>query len=603
VIIPALVRLYDRLIEEGDETVAAKGYSRQKISFKVVLNEDGTLHAFEPVSVAIPRPTKPGKGGVSPEIKFDHRPELRLVPGQSKPSGSGLNPCLLWDNAAYMLGFKAEDPKPERTKDAFEAFRKKHLELRDEIKDDGFRRVCKFLESWQPADVHKYPEIAGFAPGFGVFQLRGDAEYTHDRKTIRSWWEAQCTDDAPDASDDSPRVPSLADGAVQPIARLHEPKIKGVFGAQSSGAALVSFNQSAFTSYDKEQGNNAPVGVQDAFKYCTALNRLTTDKDRRVSIAGDTLVFWSDGAPKVVEDWFAAEIADSKPDEQARHLFLRMREGKAVDELGDPSIPFYVLGLSPNIARLSVRLFLASTVGDIVGKLRSHHAGLAMLPEPPGAPPITIRAIVNETAMAKGGFPDSDRVIPTLAGEVARAILTGNTYPAALLAGIVARVRVEGLADDTTRNDWRNAQHRRCAIIRACLVRNFKKEVPVSLDLECTTPAYLFGRLFAVLERIQENALGDINRTIKDSYFGAAATTPASVFPRLLKLAQHHLNKIDGDKRGQRITRERELGEIVNRLPAERFPRLFSLPDQGLFAIGYYHQRATFFTKRETTES
>ena len=602
-IIPALVRLYDRLIEDGDKTVAPKGYSRQQISFKVVLNKNGTLHSFQPVSVAVSRQVKKGKGGAPPEVKVDQRAEPRLVPGQGKPSAKGLNPCFLWDNAAYMLGFKAEDPKPERTQAAFKAFREKHEALRDEIEDDGFRCVCKFLESWRPSEARSHKEIADFAPGFGVFQICGDSEYVHERKAIRAWWDTQCADDAPDANDDSPRAPSLADGSDQPIARLHEPKIKSVFGAQSSGAAIVSFNQPAFTSYDKDQGANAPVGVDDAFKYCTALNRLTTDETRRVRIAGDTLVFWSEGAPKAVEDWFAAELADSRPDEQARDLFLRVREGKAVNEIGDPTTPFYVLGLSPNIARLSVRLWLASTVGNIVTKLQDHHAALAMLPEPDDAPPLTIRAIVNETVMAKGGFPDSDRAIPTLSGEVARAILTGHSYPAALLAGVLARVRIEGLADKSTRNDWRNAQHRRCAIIRACLVRNLKKEIPVSLDVECTTPAYLLGRLFSVLERIQENALGDINRTIKDSYFGAAAMTPAGVFPRLLKLAQHHLNKIDGDKRGQRITRERELGEIVNRLPAEQFPRLFSLPEQGLFAIGYYHQRATFFTKRETTQS
>jgi len=597
-IIPALVRLYDRLISDGDPTVAAAGYSRQQISFKIVLNLDGSLHAIEPVSITtITEKTRRVKGQDVKERRETTRPAPLLLPGQSKPSGSGLNPCFLWDNSAYMLGFKPADPAPARTAAAFAAFRDKHLALQNVIADDGFRAVATFLAAWKPdRAAQAHPGLTDISTNFGVFQLRADAQYIHERPAIRAWWNAQQQGLAAAPVDAAPPAPSLVSGITQPIARLHEPRIKSVFGAQSSGATIVSFNQPAFSSYGKDQGANAPLGIVDAFKYCTALNRLTTDATRRVTIGGDTFVFWSEGAPKFVVDWFAGEFGDTQADVTARDAFLRAREGRSVSAIPSAAAPFYVLGLSPNMSRLSVRLWLASTVGEIVARLDVHHQALQLLPEPADQRPLTIRAIVNETAMAKGGFPDSDRVIPTLASAVALAILNGTAYPAALLSGILSRVRIDGLASDATRKDHRTAAHRRCSIIRAVLTRNHQMEVPVSIDPARTDPPYLLGRLFAVLEKTQENALGDINRSIKDSYFGSATATPAAVFPRLIKVAQHHLGKIDGERRGQRVMRDREIGEIVQALNG--FPTLLNLEQQGLFVIGYYHQRQSYFTKK-----
>ncbi len=600
-IIPSLVRLYDRLVDEGDETVAPKGYSRQQVSFKVVLNRNGSLHGIEPVFVEVPREIrKRAKGQTVAETKIDRRPAPLLVPGQSKPSGSGLNPCFLWDNAVYMLGFKVDDPKPDRTREAFTAFRSKHLSLLGQIKDDGFKAVCMFLESWKPADAMAHKELPELATNFGVFQLRGEAAYVHGRPAVQSWWDIRTKlldTDAPGV-EMAPSVPSLTTGLPQSIARLHEPKIKGVMGAQSSGATIVSFNQSSFTSYGKEQGANAPVGTDDAFKYCTALNRLTTDDKHRVRIAGDTLVFWSEAKGRTGEDvaaWFAASLDDTAVTDERLSAFMdSVRSGRPVKEFGDPSAPFYILGLSPNMSRLGIRLWLVSSVGDIVRRLSDHHRGLHVEPVPDQSGTLTIRRLVNETASPKGGFPDGERVIPTLAADVTRAILVGTPYPRSLLSGIVARARVEGLADSQTRNDFRNAQHRRCAVIRACLTRNHRMEVPVSLDPDRSDTAYVLGRLFAILERVQENAFErDINRTIKDSYYGSASTSPSCVFPRLLKLTQHHMNKINNP--GKRVTRERELCSVLGRLTD--LPRILGLEDQGLFAIGYYHQRQSYFPK------
>jgi CRISPR-associated protein Csd1 len=244
------------------------------------------------------------------------------------------------------------------------------------------------------------------------------------------------------------------------------------------------------------------------------------------------------------------------------------------------------------MSRLGVRMWLVSTVGEMASRLATHWNALDMEPRGERSDSmLSVARIVGETVPPKGGFPDGGRVNPTLAAEVTRAILTGSTYPRSLLAGVIDRARIEGLADSQTRNDYRDAQYRRCAVIRACLTRNHSMEVPVALDLERTDPPYLLGRLFAVLERIQENALGQINRTIKDSYYGSGSSTPAAIFPRLISLSRHHLNKIENP--GQRTLREKELGGIMDGL--SRFPGTLGMEAQGLFAIGYYHQRQSYF--------
>lgn len=615
-IIPALVRYYDRLEAEGDE-IAPLGYGLQQVSFKIVLNKNGTLHAFERESVTevIPSKGRP-KDKAAPKTK--ERPKKIRVCGQSKPSGSGINPCFLWDNAAYILGFKPDDPKPERTKEAFNAFRDRHLALRAEIKDEAFRAVCSFLESWRPSDARQHKDLAEIATNFGVFQIRGEQGYVHERPAVKAWWESvgMLSEEAADEDEEPKRtpaksptrfVPSLTTGMPQPLARLHEPKIKGVQGAQSSGATIVSFNQDAFTSYGKEQGANAPIGRDDAFKYCTALNSLTGSDEHRVRLAGDTIVFWSE-KPTAAEEVVCMTIGDTPKwnDDRAREAYERAVRGESEHEdYADADTPFYILGLSPNASRLSVRMWQRSTAGDVISNVRQHVADLEMLPSPEGAPPLTIRRIINETAAPKSGWPDEATVSPLLYPQVLRAVVAGGAYPRSLLAGVLARVRAEGLADNETRTDWRYSQHRRCSIIRAWLLRDARhrhedKEIPVSLDETRSDSPYLLGRLFAILERIQENGLGkSVNRTIKDSYFGSACTTPAGVFPRLLRLTQHHLNKIEHP--GQRTARDKELGAVLAYL--QEFPTLHSMQQQGLFAIGYYHQRQKYFTSRAETDA
>lgn len=585
-IIPALIDYYDRLQRDPDSDIAPFGFSRQLFSFEVVLS----------------------KGGANAEIcdarlPGDDRPMLRplVVPGQSKPSGSGMNPCLLWDNAQYMLAFKPDDPKPERTAQAFEAFRDKHITLGDEIDDDAFAAVCRFLSSWTPKRAEGLVEKAEFLSRFGVFRIAGEQGYVHERPAVLAWWQGQVAGPGGEKE-----APSLVNGRVGPVARLHEPKIKNIRDAQSSGATIVSFNQDSFESYGKSQGTNSPLGVEEAFKYCTALNRLTGDPKRRVVIGDTTVVFWTE-SQSGFEDHFLAHLTNRTGGEdtatlaETRGTLAAIARGRPIGEI-DPETRFFVLGLAPNAARLSVRIWLAGTVREFAEKIERHYADLAMEPAFADDPQLSIRRLVNETVRPKGGWPDESAVSPLLSGAVLRSVLTGGPYPHALLSAVIDRARVEGLAAAETRTDWRAAQHRRCAIIRACLVRlarvknpqaDMNEEVPVSLNESNPAPAYQLGRLFSALEKTQEDALPGLAATIKDRYFGSASSTPATVFPRLLRMHQHHIEKLEG---GLKVIREKLIQEIVGRV--DEFPHHLPLNGQGLFAIGYYHQRQAFFTKK-----
>lgn len=594
-IIPALIDYYDLLEKDPESGIAPLGFSQQLVSFEIVLSLSGDTAEIRDA-----------------RMPNDGKPRLRplVVPGQSKPSGSGINPCLLWDNAQYMLGFKPDDPKPERTRTAFEAFRDKHLSLRDEIKDDAFASVCRFLKGWSPESVVELADKSEYLTRFGVFRMAGEDSYIHDRPAVIAWWRKQLED----SNDGGLSVPSLASGRKRPVARLHEPKIKNVRDAQSSGATIVSFNQDAFESYNKSQGANSPLATDEAFRYCTALNHLTGDDNRRVVIGDTTVVFWSESRSGF-ERHFLANLSDQASNEdtrtitEARNMLQAIGQGRPVGDI-DPNARFFVLGLAPNAARLAIRFWITGSVRKFAERIEQHYADLEIRPMP-DTPQLSIRRFVNETVHPKAGWPDEAAVSPLLAGSVLRSILTGLPYPRALLSSVVSRCHVEGLADKETRKDWRSAQHRRCAIIKACLVRNTRfasqsqldrtKEIPVSLNQDHPDTAYQLGRLFAALEHIQSDALGSgINATIKDRYFGSASATPASIFPRLLRMHQHHVNKLEG---GLKVVREKLVQEIIGKFDA--FPAHLNLDSQGLFAIGYYHQRQSFFTKKskESTPS
>ncbi len=569
--VAALVDYYNRLARDPGQTVPELGFSREKIHFQAVLEPDGSLAALEDIRDQ----SEQGRAV----------PRLLVVPDRGGRSGTAIKPFFCWDNTGYALG-RDKKGNAERTERMFAAFRELHLALRNELAGDkGYAALCRFLERWEP---RKAEGLANWEEAVGlnvVFKLRGREGFVHQSEAVKQ----VCRKVAESAGADGNRGVSLVTGQEEDLARLH-PLISGVVGTNTTGAAIVSFNLDAFGSYGKTQSYNAPVGIHDAFRYTTALNHLLGDNARRVRIGDATVVFWTDRAEATdAEDVFAAFFGEEAPTsdpaesgkmvDRLRAFLVAARQGRLVEQVRDPEASFYVLGLSPNASRINVRFWLAGTVAQFAERLVRHADDLEMVGARAGDPPLVIRRLLLETAR------EPKDIAPQLAGDVARAVLGGLPYPQSLFAAVVRRVRADA-----------SVSHRRAAILKAFLVRNKHWEVPVALNKDHPEEAYHLGRLFAALEKSQEDAGGrDLNSTIKDRYFGAASATPASVFPLLLRLHQHHMNKIENV--GLRVNRERLIGEICGHI--SRFPPHLPLEKQGLFHVAYYHQRQDFFTKKD----
>jgi len=577
-VLQALDRYYGRMADRGE--AEAPGYSRPKISYALVLSADGA-----PVDVLDLR-VPSGK---------------RLVPRQIEAPAEvkrtvGILPNLLWDKTAYVFGRTAGEGR--RTAAEHAAFRNAHLALLEGARDGGLLALRCFLENWTPARFDAAPFAADMLDANFVFRLEGEPRFIHQREAAQALVAAQ-------AGGDGPRGFCLVSGLDAPVRRLH-PVIKGVEGAQSSGAALVSFNLDAFASYGKEQGANAPTSEAAAFRYGAALNRMLDrgGRNRLPRPIGDTtVVFWADASDEAVaaaaDDIFAAlfeppsidpEVKNLLGDaEQAARLFRALGEiadGRPVRELDprlDAGVRFYVLGLAPNAARLSVRFWLSDSFDAFAQRLAQHYADLAIEPLPWRAlPPSVGRLLVKTTALQE----KFENIPKLLAGEVTRAILAGTPYPRTLLATALIRLR----AGDDPASGWH------AAIIRAVLAREArllkrKEAPPVELDRDNADPAYNLGRFFAVAEIAQRMALKGVKATIRDKYYGAYSAAPASLFPIVQKGMQNHLSKLRKEGKGGWV--EREVEQIVGRLPPNGPPRFLPLEGQGRLAIGYYHQRAT----------
>jgi CRISPR-associated protein Csd1 len=386
-----------------------------------------------------------------------------------------------------------------------------------------------------------------------------------------------------------PRALSLLSGQPVHVARLHEPKIKGVYGAQISGALLVSFNDEAYESYGRAQGDNAPVGQEEAFKYCTALNLLVESREHRLRIADTTAVFWTE-KPTQAESFFGMVFDQQPQDESLRAQIYSaldaICQGRFPTQLGDPTTPFYVLGLTGNASRLAIRFWYVNTLAQLCEQIGEHFNALSIEREWPATQPQypSLWQLVRE-CVRKG-----DDVPPLLSPALLRSILFGTMYPDSFYAAVLRRIEIEGAVN-----------YFRAGIIKAVLKRNYGTTLTMSLDEQCTEPAYLLGRLFAVLEHAQLCATRDrkLNRTIKERFFGAASMTPAQVFPTLMRGLTHHLGKLST---GGRIYFEKLIQAIRDQMPAEYPPRL-NVRDQGLFDGGYYHQRIELFkSKQKPTE-
>lgn len=595
-ILEALAHQYQRLIERDEPGLSPYGYSPEKISYAIVLSADG-----DPVDVQSLLDTS-GKKPL---------PQSMSVP-QPKKRASDITPSFLWDKTSYVLGVSASSKRSEKEHEAFKAF---HAQVLAGDTDPGLMALLKFLSKWTPERFASAPFTADMLDANVIFKLDGERQYLHQRPAAQAV-RARLLGPAAEASTSASNTQRcLVSGELADVARLHPP-IKGVNGAQSSGASIVSFNLEAFNSYGKSQGDNAPVSEQAAFAYTTVLNHLLRrdpHNRQRLSVGDASVVFWAEAQDadqaQSSEDLLAALLSpDSKSDEgqeteKIRHAMEVVAKGRPLTDL-DPKLDegtrMFVLGLAPNASRLSIRYWLCDTLGDLVQRLRQHAQDLDLEPSPWKTAPSVWR-LALATAPSRGDPPKAkaDDVPPLLAGELMRAILTGGRYPQSMLTNVVMRMRSDGDISGV-----------RVALCKAVLNRDLRlshsnvsdKEVPVSLDVHSTNSGYLLGRLFAVLEGAQRLALGSqVNATIRDRYYGSASATPALVFPVLLRNTQNHMSRIRKDKPGAAINIERDIQEVIDKLPGE-FPKHLGMQDQGRFAIGYYHQVQARYHKTDKAD-
>ena len=589
-ILQSLVRCYDSLAAQG--TLKRPGWSAVKVQWGLCLTADGQVASVEMLGAAN------DKGKLLPRMMFLPTPVKRT---------SGKAASFLCDNAKYLLGITSEMRSSEHTpsdskaiKDAGTCFRisaQRHHDLLDGMSCPMAQAILRFFDAWQPEQALQTPALQehfddlckGGNLLFCLINELGTVTEAQNVPEIQAAWDASVSN----SSERSAFGRCLVTGDEDTIAMLH-PSIKGVVGAQSSGASLVSFNALAFESYgrNKGQGLNAPVGNHAAFAYGEALNYMLREKNYHSLLGSATLVYWAETAQSAYSDCFAALLGTNEDMTQNTldgvMKAIRLGQGLQWENVPlDSRTPFYILGLSPNASRLSVRFFLQGTFGDFAANLARHQERLNIIrPSFDQRETLSAYSLLKETAN-----PNSrDKLPPShLVGDLLRAILGDAPYPVSLLTQTELRIHAE-----------HNVSRGKAAILKAWLLKNgsnpqYKEVIDVQLNEQTNYAPYVLGRLFAVLESLQQKANPGINATIMDRYFNAACATPSIVFPTLLKLAQSHLKKLDT---GYFIYYDKQMTELCGRL-TDSYPARLNLQDQGIFQLGYYHQKQKFFTKKE----
>ncbi len=576
-ILQALSRQYDRLTAEDHSANQPPkfGYSLEKISYVIVLSSEGLISDVLPSL---------DYSGAKP------KPFQKTVP-QAVVRTSKIVSNFLWDKTAYVFGVKRDTSTDEIIESVgeHEEFINHNRKLLQSVEDGELASFLKFLRVWQPSQFHELPGANEILDTNVVFKLEGNNRYLHENAVAEEIWMNHLSNDE---NKGSPVGQCLVTGAVETPVRIH-PRIKGVRGAQSSGASIISFNLDAFESYGKEQGSNAPVSQGATFAYTAALNyMLDKNSGRCVQIGDTTTVFWAETGGKgpdltTHEDLFSMIIHprsddDTESEELSKKLNL-IAQGRPLSDIDsniDEDTRFYILGLSPNASRLSIRFWIEDSFGNLYRRAAKHFEDLIIEPVPWKIPPAPWR-LLKETAAQK----KLDNIEPTLSGALMRSILEERPYPRSLFGAVITRIRAD-----------KEINGMRAAICKAFLARNYRfnvetEDVSMSLDKNETSAAYRLGRMFAVYEGIQRAAQGgNLNSTIKDQYFGAASATPASVFPIIVRKAMHHLSSIKKDGKGG-LARwfESEIESILDGMNSS-FPKSLRLEDQGRFVIGYYHQ-------------
>jgi CRISPR-associated protein Csd1 len=582
-ILQALTRYYETMLTQGK--ISPPGWDDAfHVSFGLELAPDGTLLQLIPFKTEQLR----GKKAVL-------LPRAMHVPAHAKRT-VGITANFLCDNAAYMLGAD-EKGKPERAQECFAANAALHRTLLAGVDSDAARAVLAFFDTWQPAVAASHPQLCEswkeITAGANLIFCFGMHPLSEDPAIAAAW---QRHYDAGDA--EAVTGQCLVTGKTGPLAVLH-PSIKGVRGAQTMGAALVSFNAPAFESYGHQQGMNAPVSEHAAFAYATALNYLLADNEHCRAIGDTTVVCWAEHGADAYQTLGMSALFGAAPgveEGELRSALEALANGRAADWSSvtlNPDEHFYFLGLAPNAARLSVRFFVLDSFGKFMENVAQHYRDIAIVrPAYDNTENLSLWQLLNETVNQNARTKVAS---PQLAGDMLKAILTNTRYPATLLNGASLRIRAE---KQITRG--------RAAILKAYYLRASHEHVPkevlqMELNENCTDTAYTLGRLFSVYEQIQQAANPGINTTIKDKYFNSACGTPATIFPLLGNLAAKHLRVLRRDRTGAAVNLEKKLGEL-SVIVGKSYPTRLDLPSQGSFQLGYYFENQKRYEKKETVK-
>lgn len=579
-ILQALKEYYDRKAAAGE--IAMPGWELKQLPFLFVIDSAGKLVNIEDTRETV------GKKKIAKSFLLPH----------SVKRSVNIAANLLWDNIEYAFGAGSgkKGDNSKRIAQCHADFVKRLENLSGVPAVDAVRMFV--VGANVVSECARFPvwtEIVETDP-FVSFKLVGEPEPVFRDPLVLTRIAERARVD----SDDS--FICLVSGNRDMLAKTH-PAIKGVAGANTTGGNIVSFNFDAANSNGKKQGANAPVGEFAAFAYTTALNTLLSKDSRQRMMIGDaTTVFWAD-KDNVLEDEFADFFAEPPRDDPDRltvnvkALFDSLKTGAFVPEAD--TTRFFVLGLAPNSARISVRFWWVGTVAELAERLRIYFEDLAIVHGSKDKDHLSLfRLLVSTAQQGK-----AENINPRLSGELTRAVLEGATFPETLLRATLIRIKAE----------QGDVSYPRAKIIKAFINRKIRKtkstekEITIMLDKENPNIGYRLGRLFATLEKIQEAANPGINATIREKYYASASSTPAAVFGTLMRLAGNHLSKLGKEKPGWKVSLEKLIGEITykdeNSVGVAKFPTHLKLDDQGQFAIGYYHQRQDFFTKKTASES
>jgi CRISPR-associated protein Csd1 len=596
-ILQALNDFYGRLDRRGD--APKSGYELVRIGFILEISAAG-----KPIELIDIR-NQSGRKPVAERI---------LMPAVSRTSG--IKPAFLWDKTAYVFGVvgieeKDSDGKKiivagqkKRTLKEHQAFIDYHQERLEGTEDDGLRALLSFLQKWSSEQWSEMEFSIDALDQNIAFRLSGDDTRIDQREAaVHLIKNSQC--------EEGESAMCLVEGVMAPFAEK-QPQFKGVVGAQSSGAPIVSFNSDAYESFGKSRGANAPVSERAAFQYGAALNwLLDRDNGRSLRMGEATIVFWADekgtdeasehAAAKVEKALHWAMVQqDGDIDREQAQLIRTELESAAAGRTAPggsdlkPETRMHILALSPNAGRIAIRFWLTDTFGHLARNLLQYERDLAL--EPPafeGRPKAW--ALLYETAVRR----KAENIPPRLGGELMQAILTGQRFPRTLLSAVVSRIRAD-----------KEINGPRMALVKACISRDIRKNnhdenkegIPMALDKDCKDEAYNLGRLFAVYEWA-EKSVANRNATIKDKYIGAASATPRRVFPILMRGYEHNSSKLSkgsDNQRGAGVKAAKAVSQILAIFDGgKNFPTALKLEEQGRFFVGYYHQNAALYTTKK----